>query len=92
LRIDNAWGPDTRQAGTIEIRNPHGAWERLEFPPVSQFSVQLQHMLDCLETGQPHRIPVTDSVAQMRVIDAVYASLHAGGAPVAVANSSIMES
>jgi hypothetical protein len=35
-------------------------------------------MRECLERGTPHRIPPADSIAQMRVIDAVYESLRTG--------------
>jgi predicted dehydrogenase len=37
-------------------------------------------MRECLEQGRPHRIPPADSIAQMRVIDAVYESLRTGQA------------
>ena len=49
-----------------------------EFAPTDQFWLQLQHMQDCLDNGTPHRIPPENSIAQMRVIDAVYASLQSG--------------
>jgi predicted dehydrogenase len=67
----------------LEIRGPDRSTRNPvveEFPPTDQFWLQLQHMQDCLENGTPHRIPPADSIAQMRVIDAVYASLRSGGA------------
>jgi len=57
-----------------------------EFSPTDQFWLQLEHMQDCLDHGTPHRIPPADSIAQMRVIDAVYASLRSG-APERVASA-----
>jgi hypothetical protein len=35
-------------------------------------------MRECLERVTPHRIPPEDSIAQMRVIDAVYESRRTG--------------
>jgi xylose dehydrogenase (NAD/NADP) len=88
MRIERAWGIDAQGATAIEITEPDGKVETIEFAPVKQFELQLAHMKECLETGRPHRIPPSDSIAQMRVIDAVYASLRTGQAaelPSAVA-------
>jgi predicted dehydrogenase len=79
LRIDRAWNNED-QPTTLELVEGDGAAQRLDFPPVFQFSLQLEHMRDCLLTGQPHRIPTADSVAQMRALDAVHASLRSGAA------------
>lgn len=78
LRIENAWGDNLGAANTLEIfdRQRNRMVETFETP--DQFWLQLQHMQDCLDNGVPHRIPPSDSVAQMRVIDAVYASLRSG--------------
>lgn len=78
LRIENAWGDNLGTASTLEIfdRQRNRTVETFETP--DQFWLQLQHMQDCLDNGVPHRIPPSDSVAQMRVIDAVYASLRSG--------------
>ncbi|MDP8925219.1 MAG: Gfo/Idh/MocA family oxidoreductase [Chloroflexota bacterium] len=79
VRIENAWGDGPRTATVLEIVDAKRNREVEEFPPLDQFVLQLAHMRDCLEHGTPHRLPPTDSIAQMRVIDAVYASLHSGG-------------
>ena len=75
LRIENAWGDNRSSASTLEIfdRQRNRTVETFKTP--DQFWLQLQHMQECLDYGVPHRIPPSDSVAQMRVIDAVYASL-----------------
>ena len=83
LRIDRAWNNED-QPTTLEVAVGDGPVESIDVAPVFQFALQLQHLCDCLRTGQPHRIPTADSVAQMRVVDAVRASM-CSGAPAAVA-------
>lgn len=82
LRLDKVWNNET-QPTTLE------QWQRTEgvagqnptlhaFEPVNQFALQLQHLCDCLSTGAAHRIPPENSIAQMRVIDAAFASMASG--------------
>jgi predicted dehydrogenase len=83
LRLDKVWNNEN-QSTTIE------QWQRtdapgsgqspttLTFAPVNQFALQLKHLCDCLSTGAAHRIPPENSIAQMRVIDAVFASVASG--------------
>lgn len=81
VRIENAWGDDPQNVATarqVEIFDAHGGREIEEFPPTDQFWLQLQHMQDCIDNKTPHRIPPADSIAQMRVIDAVYESARTG--------------
>jgi xylose dehydrogenase (NAD/NADP) len=83
VRIENAWGDDAQGLPTateLAIVDSQSQREVETFPPTDQFWLQLQHMQDCLENGTPHRIPPADSIAQMRVIDAVYESLNTGKA------------
>jgi len=77
IRIDRAWNNED-QPTTLELVEGSGPVQRLDFPPVFQFALQLEHMRECLTTGQPHRIPTADSVGQMRTLDAVYQSLRTG--------------
>jgi predicted dehydrogenase len=86
IRIPNAWGDGPNVATRLEITDTARNREVETFEPTDQFWLQLRHMQDCLDHGTPHRIPPADSIAQMRVIDAVYASLRAGR-PVEVARS-----
>jgi predicted dehydrogenase len=82
IRIDSAWGDDGQGLPTatqLEITDVQHRREVEVFPPTDQFWLQLQHMQDCLDNGTQHRIPPANSIAQMRVIDAVYASLETGG-------------
>jgi glucose-fructose oxidoreductase len=78
IRIPNAWGDGPNTATRLEVSDVQRHVEIEEFPPTDQFYVQLQHMQECVERGTPHRIPPADSIAQMRVIDAVYESLATG--------------
>jgi xylose dehydrogenase (NAD/NADP) len=83
LRMAWAWNSEDRPTA-IELFDADGAHERIDVAPTYQFALQLAHLRDCLRTGQAHRIPTDDSVAQMRVMDAVRRSLHSGAAePVA---------
>ena len=78
LRIENAWGDNLGTATTLEIFDRQRNRTVETFEPTDQFWLQVQHMQDVLDNGVPHRIPPDNSIAQMRVIDAVYASLQSG--------------
>ena len=78
LRLDKVWNNEG-QSVKLELRTPQQS-EDFDFEPTFQFAHQLQHMCDCLATGQPHRIPPENSLNQMHVIDAVYQSMYSGKA------------
>ena len=78
LRIEKAWNNEN-QAVTLAHHSADGV-EEINFPPTHQFTHQLQHLCDCLESGQPHRISPQNSIAQMRVLDAVAESMRSGKA------------
>lgn len=80
LRVDKAWNNEN-QPTTLELwRHPDRRREAqlVEFSPLNQFALQLQHLCDCLTTGAMHRIPPENNIAQMRVIDAALASMASG--------------
>lgn len=54
--------------------------EDYRFAPANQFSLQLRHLCDCLESGHPHRHPAESSLGNMRVLDAVHQSIRTGKA------------
>jgi predicted dehydrogenase len=87
LRIGQAWNNED-QPTALEVVEGAAPAEQIVFEPVFQFALQLQHLCDCLRTGQPHRIPPADSLAQMRVVDAVYESMRTG-APASVASDRV---
>ena len=76
LRLDKVWN-NGNQPVTIESHTKDG-YEVIHFEPTNQFALQLQHLCDCLETGQPHRISPESCVDQMKVIDAAFESIATG--------------
>lgn len=70
-------------AATFEVSYNNFDLETYSFAPVNQFELQLAHLCDCLAGTSTPRIPPEFSLANMRVIDAVYASLRARS-PIAV--------
>ena len=77
MRMDMAWNNEDHPVA-LEIRKNDGEERTIRFAPVFQFTDQLRHLCDCLESGRPHRIPPENSLGNMRVIDAVHASIDAG--------------
>ena len=73
LRTERAWNNEN-QPTTLEVRTRDGV-EVYEFEPVDQFLNQLHHLCDCLDTGQRHRIPSTNSIGNMKTLDAIYESM-----------------
>lgn len=78
LRLENPWNNEDR-AVTLVQRTAEGTTST-GFAPVYQFGEQLKHLMECVRTGEPHRIPPEDSISQMRTIDAVFTSLRSGEA------------
>jgi predicted dehydrogenase len=82
IRLERAWNvehyPAENHSTVLEVRGRDGSAERYEFPPVDQFALQLRHLMHCLETGEPHRIPPENSLGNMKVIDALFASMKSG--------------
>ncbi|MBI2193909.1 MAG: Gfo/Idh/MocA family oxidoreductase [Planctomycetes bacterium] len=76
VRVDAAWNNEN-QPVTFQVSTTNGAQESHRLPPANQFVLQLRHLLECLATGRPHRIPLEDSIGQMRVLDAVFESFRA---------------
>ena len=78
LHADIAWNNEN-QATTLAHHTEKGV-EQIEFAPAHQFTHQLEHLCDCLDSGTPYRIPPESSIAQMRVLDAVAESMQTGKA------------
>jgi predicted dehydrogenase len=77
LRIDDiAWNNED-QAVVLKQQTEEGV-AYFEFNPLHQFTHQLQHLCECLDTGAPHRISPENSIAQMQVIDGVFESIDSG--------------
>jgi len=60
---------------TLEIFYDTFDKETLSFTPINQFAMQLDNLVECLETNMHPRIPPEFSLGNMRVIDAVYESM-----------------
>ena len=73
LRIEKAWNNESLPV-TLERHSADGV-EEINFPPTYQFTHQLEHLCECLESGRPHRISPQNSIAQMRALDAVAESM-----------------
>ncbi len=76
LRIDAAWNNSGSQV-KIALQNREGH-QVIDIEPVNQFAKQLEHLCECLETGEPHRISPESCVNQMRVIDAAFEAMATG--------------
>ena len=73
LRTERAWNNEN-QPTTLEVHTRDGI-KTHEFEPIFQFLNQLHHLCDCLDTGQPHRIPPENSIGNMKTMDAIYESM-----------------
>lgn len=76
LRIDKAWNNENQDVA-LDYHSANGV-ETIPFPPTHQFTHQLDHLCSCLEDGRPHRISPENSIAQMRVLDAIAESMQTG--------------
>ena len=76
LRIDKPWN-NSDEATTLEYRTA-GVTTSIDFEPLLQYTHQLQHLCECLTTGQPHRIPPQESINQMQALDAIAESMATG--------------
>ena len=81
LRMEKAWNNED-QPVVLEIIDNNGKEQIIKFPPIFQFTEQLKHLCECLNERIPHRIPLHDSLNNMKVIDAVYSSLNSGESTV----------
>ena len=75
-RIDRAWNNEN-SAVTIELNTREGH-QVIDFEPCFQFALQLEHLCECLATGNPHRISPESCIKQMRVIDAAFEAMATG--------------
>ena len=76
LRMDKPWN-NSDEATVLEWRTGD-AMTRMDFEPRLQYTDQLQHLCDCLATGNPHRIAAQESISQMKVLDAILESMATG--------------
>ena len=73
LRAERAWNNEDLPVW-LECATTEGT-ERFPFEPVFQFQLQIEHLCDVLDGTAEPRISAPNSIAQMKVIDAVCASI-----------------
>jgi predicted dehydrogenase len=78
LRMAKPWN-NSDEATILDYQNPVAATS-IDFEPLLQYTCQLQHLFECLDTGRPYRISPKESIKQMRVIDAIVRSMTTGQA------------
>ena len=76
IYAESAWNNEN-VATTLEVRGRDGN-EMHEFGPVFQFQNQIEHLCECLDTGQAYRISPENSIGNMKTIDAIYESIRTG--------------
>ena len=76
IRFNLAWNNENKPTSlTVQTRD---GTETHDFEPAYQFLLQLEHLCDCLDTGQAHRIPPENSIGNMKTIDAINESMRTG--------------
>ena len=76
VRIDKPW--NNSDLATVLEYEAFGEKESIHFEPLLQYTCQIEHLCECLETGQPYRIPLRESIDQMRALDAANESAATG--------------
>lgn len=67
--------PNAPTTLTYQIDGRHGVEE---FPAVDQYRLEVDHFVECIETGRSPDTGGQDSIDNMRVIDALYESVETG--------------
>ena len=78
LRTECAW--NNENVPTWLDHRTTDRTERYHFEPIYQFQLQLEHMCDVLDGKMEPRISAQNSLAQMKVIDAIYESFESRSA------------
>ena len=78
LRAERAWNNEDMPV-RLECTTREGT-DRFPFEPVFQFQLQIEHLCDVLDGTAEPRISAANSIAQMKVIDAVSKSIATGAA------------
>ncbi|NKB68967.1 MAG: hypothetical protein GKR89_18015 [Candidatus Latescibacteria bacterium] len=78
LHLDKPWN-NSDEATSLEYRSADGTTS-IGFEPLLQYTDQLQHLCDVLNTGISHRISPQDSIQQMKALDAIARSMATGQA------------
>lgn len=82
IEVENAFNPPENESAELAYLID-GETGVETFDPVDQYRLQVDHFLECVESGTPLRTGGEGAIANMAVIDALYESADRG-APVAV--------
>jgi len=83
LRVPAAYLPGTKDVAILEHR---GRGEVVEHrsPGADEYLLMVEHFADCVLDDRPLRYSAEEAALNMRVIEALYRSARAGGAPMSV--------
>jgi predicted dehydrogenase len=85
LSLESAFLPGKGDVD-VHIRRGRDDMTAETIPGVDEYTRMVEHFADCALNGTAPRYPVADAAANMRAIEALYASARAGGMPVEVAS------
>ena len=71
-----AWGNSDGECGFTLIRD--GKTETVTVEGVNPYAAELLSVCEAVSTGEPPLLPITDALANMRVIDGLHESAHTG--------------
>jgi predicted dehydrogenase len=83
LTVESAFLPGTGEVTIVERR---GRAEPIEhrIKGADEYRLMVEHFADAVLDNAPLRYPPTEAAANMRVIEALYASARSGGGPVTI--------
>jgi predicted dehydrogenase len=85
LSLDSAFLPGKGDVG-IEVRRGRDDATAETVPGADEYTRMVEHFADCALSGRTPRYGIADAAANMRAIEALYASARAGGKPVEVSS------
>jgi predicted dehydrogenase len=83
LELPRAYLPGTGDT-VVRLRKNYTDVSEQTIAGVDEYRLMVEHFADCVQTGQPPRYGAREAACNMNVIEALYRSARAGGAPVAV--------
>lgn len=83
LRVPDAFLPGTEDVIIEECRNGEDPVLHT-IPGVDEYQCMVEHFADCVLSGANPRYSAAESALNMRVIEALYESVHNGGRPVSI--------
>jgi predicted dehydrogenase len=81
IHLSHPWNPPP-DAHTQILFNRNDACETLDVGPADQYTLEIDHFCEAILASEPFKWGIEDSISQMQVIDAVYASARANQLPV----------